>query len=137
MLRHKAETALRDIERQKELEHERKLAEIRASVATPTPTSTQPSPRASIRFQTLDDDYQVIEFDSRQYQLTPTQSTVIRILHKAHLENRDSVGIKEIQEALGTHSGKMSDWFRGRNKALYNTLVTKTPGSRFHYCINP
>jgi len=85
------------------------------------------------RLKPLDDAYQVIDFDGRQYELTPTQSVVIRVLHKAHLERRASVGLKDIQKELGTHSGKMSDWFRGKNEVLYRSLITQTPGSRSHY----
>ncbi|MGA2356128.1 MAG: helix-turn-helix transcriptional regulator [Terriglobales bacterium] len=42
IFRYKTETALRDLERQKELEHERKLAEIRASGFPPTPVIPPP-----------------------------------------------------------------------------------------------
>ncbi len=106
--------------------------------ATPTPardatSSTLPVAQESVRFRPLDDYYQVVEFDGRQYELTPTQSTVIRVLHKAHLEKRGSVGIKEIQKALQINSGKMSGWFRDKkNKHLYGKLIVQT-GSRNHY----
>ena len=134
MMRHKTEMALREIERQKELEHERKLAEIRASVVAPTPAGTVPNLEESVRFRTLDKYYQVIVFDNREYELKPIQSTVIRVLHKAYLEKRGSVGIKEIQTALGINSGKMSGWFRDKkNKYLYGTLIVQKTGSRNHY----
>jgi hypothetical protein len=96
------------------------------------PASIAPEAPDSARFKPLDDSYQVIEFDGRQYELTPTQSTVIRVLHKAHLEKRSSVGIAEIQKALHVSSGKMSAWFRKKNKALYETLIVQT-ATRQHY----
>jgi hypothetical protein len=97
------------------------------------PASIAPTARESARFKPLDESYQVIEFDGRQYALTPTQSTVIRVLHKAHLEKRASVGISEIQKALRVNSGKISGWFRDRaNKQLYGKLIVQT-ASRTHY----
>ena len=85
------------------------------------------------RFRPLDEDYQVIEFEKCVYELTPTQSTIIRVLHKAHIEKRGSVGIKEIYKALQINSGKMSGWFRDKkNKHLYGKLVVQT-ASRTHY----
>jgi hypothetical protein len=103
-----------------------KLLEREADLA-----ATGSSPKAA-RLMILDE-YQTIEFDGRQYDLTKIQSVVIRILHKRYLENRPSVGIKEIRTELGTNSGKMSDWFRGKNHGLYQSLVIQTPGSRTHY----
>ena len=87
----------------------------------------------TMRFRPLDEDYQSIEFEDREYALTPTQSTIIHTLHKAHLEKRGSVGIKEIQKTLGVNSGKMSGWFRDKkNKHLYGRLIIQT-ASRNHY----
>lgn len=99
-----------------------------------TSVITQPSPKLaspSLRLKALDDEYQVIEFDGRQYELTPNQRTVIRTLHKAHLEQRGSLGIKELYKALGINSGKISQWFRGKNIALSKKLILKT--SREHF----
>jgi hypothetical protein len=87
---------------------------------------------ASSKFKSLDESYQVIEFDGRQYELTPTQSTIIRVLHASHVEKKGSVGIKEIQKALQVNSGKMSGWFRRKNKDLYDTLIVQT-STRQHY----
>jgi hypothetical protein len=84
------------------------------------------------RFRPLDEGYQLVEFDGKQYELTPTQSTVIRVLHKAHADKRASVGIKEIQQALHVSSGKMSGWFRRKNKFLYEHLIVQT-ATRQHY----
>jgi hypothetical protein len=93
----------------------------------------EPQTPTKERFRPLDDAYQVIEFDGKQYELTPTQSTIIRVLHKANLEKRSSVGIKEIQKELRINSGKMSSWFRDKkNKRLYGTLVLQT-AYRNHY----
>jgi len=89
-------------------------------------------PGITPRFKPLDNNYQTIEFDGKEYPLTSTQSTVIRVLHKAHVEKRTSVGIKEIQKALGTNTGKMSDWFRGKNKPLWEKLIVRA-ASRNHY----
>jgi hypothetical protein len=88
--------------------------------------------QTATRFRPLDESYQTIEFEDRQYELTPTQSTIIRVLHTAHTEKLGSVGIKEIQKALGVHSGRMSQWFRGKNKSLYGKLIVQTAG-RYHY----
>jgi hypothetical protein len=97
------------------------------------PTNIAPEARQSSRLRALDESYQVIEFDGRQYELTPTQSTVIRVLHKAHLEKHGSVGIGAIHKALHINSGKMSGWFRDKNnKNLYGTLIVQT-ASRNHY----
>jgi hypothetical protein len=96
------------------------------------PASIAPASQQSARFRALDESYQVIEFDGHQYELTPIQSTVIRVLHKAHLEKQGSVGIKEIQKALHINSGKMSGWFRKKNKALYEKLIVQT-ATRQHY----
>lgn len=82
------------------------------------------------RFSPMDENYQVVEFDGRPYNLTPYESTIIRVLHKAHLERRGSLGIAEICKALGVPSGKMSDWFRGNNKPL-KRLILHT--GRQHY----
>ena len=82
--------------------------------------------QAATRFRPLDENYQIIEFDGREYELTPTQSTVIRALHVAHTEKRGSVGIKELQKTLGIHSGKMSAWFRRKNHDLYKKLILHT-----------
>lgn len=136
MLRHKHEMAIREIERQKELEHERKLAEIRVAHVAPVHSSAS-SAKESSRFKLLDKHYQVIRFDNCEYELKPIQSTVIRVLHKAYVENRGSVGIKEIQAAIGVNSGKMSGWFRDKkNKYLYGTLIVQKAGSRNHYRID-
>jgi hypothetical protein len=89
-------------------------------------------PGTTPRFRPLDENYQTVEFDGKQYSLTPTQSTVLRVLHKALIDKRASVGLKELQKALGTNTGKMSHWFRGRNKPLYGKLIIKT-ASRDHY----
>ena len=94
-------------------------------------TSRVQSPHA-IRFRPVDNHYQVVVFEGLEYTLTPTQSTVLRVLHQASLGKRGSVGIKEIREALGVNSGKMSDWFRGKNKKLYRYLILKA-SSRHHY----
>lgn len=92
-----------------------------------------PEPQMPSRFKPLDENFQIIEFDGRQYELTPTQSSVVRVLHIAHTGKRgSSVGIKEIQKALGVHSGRMSQWFRGKNKSLYGKLIVQTAG-RYHY----
>jgi hypothetical protein len=93
---------------------------------------TEPVTVPSSRLRALDDDYQVIEFDGKQYELTPTQSTVIRILHKAHLDKSASVGVSELHKAMGVHSGRMSQWFRGQNTSLYGKLVVQSAG-RYHY----
>ncbi len=97
------------------------------------PVSIAPEARESARFKPLDEHYQVIEFDGRQYELKPTQSTIIRVLHRAHLEKRGAVGIAAIQKALHVSSGKMSGWFRDEaNRQLYGKLIVQT-ASRNHY----
>jgi hypothetical protein len=97
------------------------------------PVSIAPKARESLRFKPLDEKYQVIEFDGRQYELKPTQSTIIRVLHKAHLEKRGAMGIAEIHKVLHVNSGKMSGWFRDKaNKHLYGKLIVQT-ASRNHY----
>lgn len=94
--------------------------------------TTPAKPQITSRLKSLDEHYQTIEFDNKQYALTPTQSTVVRILHQASIQKRSSVGLKEIYEALGTNTGKMSHWFRGANKSLYGKLIVQT-ASRNHY----
>lgn len=94
-------------------------------------TPAVPEPQTPERFRPLDESYQTVEFDGRIYELTPAQSTVIRVLHAAHLDNRRAVGIKEIQKALGVHSGKMSEWFRRRNHELWARLILHT--GKQHY----
>lgn len=101
-------------------------------IVLPEKASATPESHASVRFKPLDEDYQVIEFEKTLYELTPTQSTIIRVLHKAHVEKRGSVGIKEIYRFLQINSGKMSGWFRGKNKQLYGKLIVQT-ASRNHY----
>jgi hypothetical protein len=98
----------------------------------PTETARSQVAQPITRFRPLDQTYQIIEFDRREYELTPTQSTIIRVLHRAHVEKRGSVGIKEIQKALGVNSGKISQWFRGKNKSLYGKLIVQSAG-RYHY----
>ena len=93
------------------------------------PAST---PREAVRLKTLDGSYQVIEFDGRQYGLTKIQATVIRVLHEAQQQKRSSVGLSEIQKAMHINTGKMSHWFRGKNKSLYGKLIVQT-ASRNHY----
>jgi hypothetical protein len=90
-------------------------------------------PETSSRFRPMDERYQSIEFDGRQYELTPTQAIIVRILHKAHLEKRARVGVHEIYKALSVNSGKMSGWFRDKkNKSLYGKLIVQSAG-RHHY----
>jgi hypothetical protein len=74
------------------------------------------------RFQPKNDDYQVVELDGQSYDLTPYESKILRLLHKAHLEKRGSVGIGEIKAALAINSGKMSDWFR-KKKPLKKIIL--------------
>jgi hypothetical protein len=64
------------------------------------PASVAPHSHAPSRLKPMDENYQIIEFGGRQYELTSTQSTVIRVLHKAHIEKKGSAGIKEIQKAF-------------------------------------
>ena len=97
-----------------------------------SPPSTIPKSRPSERFKRLDEDYQVIEFDGRQYGLTSIQASVIGVLHTAHQSNRSSVGLNEIYKAMKVNSGRMSQWFRGKNKTLYGLLIVRT-ASRNHY----
>ncbi len=123
------------------IDHSLQLAmEEQLKKSEDVPAQTKAVPHAVIqgkdnaRFRPLDDNYQTIEFEGREYALTPTQSTIVRTLHKAHLGKRQSVGIKEIQKALGVNSGKMSGWFRGKNnKHLYGKLIVQQTGSRIHY----
>jgi hypothetical protein len=82
-------------------------------------------PPSGERFRPLDEGYQVIEFHGHQYDLTPIQATVIKVLHIAHQNKRSSVGIAEIHKAMQVSSGKMSQWFRGKNKALYGKLIVQ------------
>lgn len=85
------------------------------------------------RFRPLDENYQVIEFDGKQYNLTPYESAIIRLLDKARRQRRSDVGIKEIQAALGIKSGKMSDWFR-KNRAVKKIILHT---GRQHYRLDP
>jgi phage antirepressor YoqD-like protein len=64
----------------------------------------------------------VVELDGQSYDLTPYESKILRLLHKAHLEKRGSVGIGEICAALEIKSGKMSDWFR-KTKPLKKIIL--------------
>jgi hypothetical protein len=114
----------------KKLESQAVQAEFEAKQRTES--TPERESQTAVRLRLLDEKYQVIEFDGRQYELTPYQSTVIRVLHTAHLENRRPVGIEEIHKAIGIHSGKMSDWFRGRNKKLFASLIVRS-GSRQLY----
>lgn len=97
------------------------------------PISIAPEAQEPARFKPLDEQCQAIEFDGRQYELKPTQSSIIHVLYKAHLEKRGAVGIAEIHKALHVNSGKMSGWFRDKaNKHLYGKLIVQT-ASRNHY----
>jgi len=77
----------------------------------------------TIRFRPLDENYRIVELDGRQYDLTSYESTIIRTLHKAHVEKRGSVAIDDILRALRVSSGKMSNWFRGKNKPLKKIIL--------------
>lgn len=118
--------------RREELEHEQKLAAIRSQFQHPLNSDGLAESHIPERFRPLDEKYQVIEFDGRQFDLTKTQATVLKLLHTAQKAHRSSVGITEIWKVLGTNSGKMSQWFRGKNHALYDTLIIQT-SSRNHY----
>ena len=60
------------------------------------------------------------------------RARIIRASHKAHIEKRGSVGIKEIYKAL-QFVWEVSGWFRDKkNKHLYGKLVVQT-ASRTHY----
>lgn len=83
------------------------------------------------RFRPLDEAYQVIEFEGKQFNLTAYESTILRVLHQAHKEHRGSVGIKEIRTALKIHSGKMSDWIRRPETKELKMLIIHT--GRQHY----
>lgn len=96
------------------------------------PANILPEAETPSRFKPMDEKYQSIEFDGRQYDLTPTQAIIVRVLHKAHLEKRARVGIQEIYKALSINSGKMSGWFRDKNKPLYGKLIVQSAG-RHHY----
>ncbi len=78
---------------------------------------------STTRLAPLDEKYHVIEFEGRQYDLTDNQAKIVQLLHRAHCDKRGNVAVGEIYKALGVHSGKMSDWFRGRNIKLYKKLI--------------
>jgi hypothetical protein len=84
------------------------------------------------RFKILSDEYLTIEFNGRRYALTKNQAVIVRTLHAAYLAKQDDVAITDIFKALHINSGKMSQWFRGKNRPLFKKLVVQS-GSRNHY----
>jgi hypothetical protein len=96
------------------------------------PQGATAPPRSSKRFKPLEVGCRVIEFNGRQYSLTSIQASVVSCLLKAHQEKRSSVAVEEIYKSMQVNSGKMSQWFRGKNESLYGQLIVQT-SSRKHY----
>jgi hypothetical protein len=90
---------------------------------TPVLKPVSIAPQTVARFRALDKDYRIVELDGRQYELTTYESAIMRTLHKAHVEKRGSVAINDILRALRVSSGKMSNWFRGKNKPLKEIIL--------------
>jgi hypothetical protein len=88
-----------------------------------TPASVLPEQSTNPRFKSLDENYRIVELDGKQYDLTRYESTILRLLHKAHINKRGSVAIDDILSALRVSSGKMSNWFRGKNKPLRKIIL--------------
>jgi hypothetical protein len=114
------------------IEFERDKARAWKEVLGTTQTPQKEELQSSERFKPLDENYQVVELDGRTYNLTPYESKILRLLHKAYLDKRGDVGIGEIQATLEIKSGKMSDWFR--KKKFLKKIILHT--GRQHYRLN-
>ena len=123
-----AEYDAAQLKRTRELEHARKLAEIKrpetpAGATSGSPLLHQESAADSVTF-TASEDYCSIVAGKTTYTLTKLAGQIVKVLHEAAMQNGRVVSGQEIRRK--THCGKIWDAFRRRDgRKFWERFVEK------------